>query len=667
MNVEWVIFFVLLLVIFPVANLAGTYFKFSEAQQCTRGQVLNPSNGKCECPPGKIYEPIDGACISGKSPSNKIPENAGVSDTLEDEQQEDPVQDGGGGGSGNDGSEDEQQEEPVEAVGGSGSVGGHDVQQPDLSENNTLGEQVVESNSNNVSTCLSNTGSQENFNMGSLTIRLIGVYDSTVMKTYRIWPNPYQSVGSLVMSEGDGIFDCDQRPNILTLGNVPIGEYEIGAIDRESGMPTLNFNFSVSQDLRNPIINLVKRELGTELPIRFIPNQFFLILKELVNDPYQVADDLASRYNVKIIDVYDGDNKGILVGLPMTESLDIIRKDPRIAFLEQNKIGRIASVEGQTTPFGIDRIGGDLYSFSYQDPMAGHSSGIADWNSSNSDVNVDVAILDTGISFEHPDLNVYRNVSFVPYTIYGDDDQGHGSHVAGIIGAKNNSYGVVGVAPGARLWAVKVCDQVGSCTTSNQVKGVRYVIDHADEIDVANISIENLYSPALNSAIKEAVLKGVTFIVASGNSFQNASNKSPANSPYVITVSAIADTDGKCGGYGGSTEYGSDDNFASFSNFGKVVDVTAPGVDILSTYNGTDYGLDSGTSMAAPHVTGIAALLKAEQPELSPSEVYNIVYEAASKPGALCSENFGGYFTGDVDNTAEPILQIPPNIAKTAN
>jgi subtilisin len=79
--------------------------------------------------------------------------------------------------------------------------------------------------------------------------------------------------------------------------------------------------------------------------------------------------------------------------------------------------------------------------------------------------NVDVAILDTGISFDHPDLNVYKNVSCVNYTTVGDDDQGHGSHVAGIVAAKNNSFGVVSVAPGARLWAVKVCDKEGSCST----------------------------------------------------------------------------------------------------------------------------------------------------------------------------------------------------------
>ena len=354
-----------------------------------------------------------------------------------------------------------------------------------------------------------------------------------------------------------------------------------------------------------------------------------------------------------------------MVGVHEGRILDEIMKDPRIAYREQDKVGRISSLEGQTLPAGIDRIGGDLY----VPADAVNTNNSANLTKDGKEgfsgqVDVDVAILDTGISLNHPDLHVYRNVSFVNYTTLGDDDQGHGSHVAGIVAAKNNSYGVVGVAPGARLWAVKVCDQLGSCTTSNQIKGVQYVINHADEIDVANISIESLYSPALNSAIKQAVMKGVTFVVASGNSFQNASNISPANSPYVITVSAIADTDGMCGGYGAETFYGKDDGFADFSNFGNVVDISAPGVDILSTFNGTEYGIDSGTSMAAPHVTGIAALLKTKYPYMSPFQVFQALNDASSKPDTKCNEDLGGYFIGDVDDLPEPMVQIPQNLTR---
>jgi subtilisin family serine protease len=429
---------------------------------------------------------------------------------------------------------------------------------------------------NNV--CTAEDTKKGKLNPGSLTIKVVGNLDrSSQVKMFRIWPSPYTSINSLVLSDNDNSFDCDQRTNVLSLDHVPFKEYKINAIDQVNGKPLLNFNFSINQDLANPVITIVKRDLGTPLPIRLVPDQHLLILTTTVNDPGQVANDISSRYKVKILKIYGGEINGILVRVPEPKILDEIMKDPRIAYREQDKIGIISSVEGQVLPKGIDRIGGDLY----QPARIGLTNNSINLESDGNDafsrrVDVDVAILDTGISFEHPDLNVYRNVSFVNYTTVGDDDQGHGSHVAGIVAAKNNSFGVVGLAPGARLWAVKVCDQTGICTTSNQIRGVEYVINHADEIDVANISIENLYSPALNTAIKRAVLKGVTFVVSSGNSHQNASKISPANSPFAITVSAMADTDGMCGGYGPSTEFGKDDNFANFSNFGRVVDVAAP-------------------------------------------------------------------------------------------
>jgi subtilisin family serine protease len=296
--------------------------------------------------------------------------------------------------------------------------------------------------------------------------------------------------------------------------------------------------------------------------------------------------------------------------------------------------------------------------------------------SQNGSVDADIAILDTGISLNHPDLNVYKNVTFVEGTTSGNDDNGHGSHVAGIAAAKNNSIGIVGVAPGARLWAIKVCNASGECPISNQIKGIEYAIKHANEIDVLNISIENLNSPALNAIIKEAVKAGITVVAAAGNSGKSASQVSPANSPDVVTVSAIGDSDGKCGSNGSDlivkegngTRTVADDSFVYFSNFGPNVEIAAPGVDILSTYTGNGYAVDSGTSMAAPYVAGAAALFKAQSPKDTPSKIKSNLELSGSSPQTICDGGAHGYFTGDNDGLPEPLLfRAPEGIQGSAS
>ena len=289
-----------------------------------------------------------------------------------------------------------------------------------------------------------------------------------------------------------------------------------------------------------------------------------------------------------------------------------------------------------------------------------------DANMSASDFNVDIAVLDTGVSLDHPDLNVYRDVTFINGTTTGNDDNGHGSHVAGIAAAKDNDMGIVGIAPGARIWAIKVCDSLGECKITNQIKGVEYAIQHAGEIDVLNISVENPNSPALNNIINAAVKAGITVVVAAGNYGKDASATTPANNPNVITVSAIGDSDGVCGAAGpaltlaGENSTIQDDTFAFFSNFGPAVKIAAPGINILSTYNGTGYAVDSGTSMAAPYVTGAAALYKAQHPYAMPSEVTSAILGFGSQPGTPCDGAAHGYFTGDLDTLPEPLLYRGP-------
>ncbi|MDH3658154.1 MAG: S8 family peptidase [Nitrosopumilus sp.] len=277
-------------------------------------------------------------------------------------------------------------------------------------------------------------------------------------------------------------------------------------------------------------------------------------------------------------------------------------------------------------------------------------------------VDVDIAILDTGIDVNHPDLNVVEFVNFVSRSS-NDDRQGHGSHVAGISAALDNNEGVVGVAPGARLWAVKVLGDNGQGSTSSIISGIDYVTQHADEIEVVNMSLGGEFSSdILDQAISNSVLAGVIYIVAAGNDGRDAASFSPASHPEVVTVSAMADSDGKSSALGPSTSAGNDDSFATFSNFGAVVDIASPGVDIQSTFRDGGYAKLSGTSMASPHVAGIAALYVAQEGrDLNSDEIIDGNDVSLFKDLLIIngvSQNDSDGFSGDPDNFSEPLANI---------
>jgi subtilisin family serine protease len=193
------------------------------------------------------------------------------------------------------------------------------------------------------------------------------------------------------------------------------------------------------------------------------------------------------------------------------------------------------------------------------------------------------------------------------------------------------------------------------------IKGVEYITQHADEIDVVNISVETPLSPALNRAISASIKEGVTYVVAAGNYGRDASTTSPASNPDTISVSAIADSDGKCGGTGPelnaeNVENATDDNFAYFSNFGPSVSIAAPGVAVLSTYLDGGYAVDSGTSMAAPSVAAAAALIKQNSTDFTPQQVKDTLLNSGSTALTPCEGGPQGYFTGDPDEYKEPLL-----------
>jgi subtilisin family serine protease len=377
----------------------------------------------------------------------------------------------------------------------------------------------------------------------------------------------------------------------------------------------------------------------------YIPSRYIVVFNPGVVVDATVAD-LTGRFRLSVSHRYRHALRGMAITIPPA-LLSRLAADPRIKYIEQDVV---VSAAAQILPSGVDRVNAEL------NPAA-KIDGI-DITADRADA--DIAILDTGIDLDHPDLNVFNYANCRRQGQYkcfdGDtaanDVNGHGTHVAGIAAAIDNTSGVVGVAPGARLWAVKVLDDNGAGAESQVIAGVDYVVSHASEIEVANLSLTGAgTSQALDDAISNAVSAGVTVVLAAGNDSADVSGVFPAGHPAAITVSALNDYDGQPGGLAG----GADDKFAGFSNYGPGVDIMAPGVSIRSTTVGGGTGFNSGTSMAAPHVAGAAALYLAQNPGVSPQAVKNELLTTADPvpcvTGPLCP--------GDPDGIPEPLLMFP--------
>jgi subtilisin family serine protease len=282
-------------------------------------------------------------------------------------------------------------------------------------------------------------------------------------------------------------------------------------------------------------------------------------------------------------------------------------------------------------------------------------------------VDADIAVIDTGIDRGHPDLNVVGGYNCTNANRDAwQDDNSHGTAVAGVAAMKDNAIGGVGVAPGARLWAVKILDSTGTGTLESILCGVEWVTAHASVIDVANMSFGGggtqdaacgrLDGDLLHAAICQLTQHNVTVVAAAGNMGLDAGTTRPAAYPEVVTVSAFNDTDGLPGSLGPTVpcggEPGLDDNLATFSNRGVAVDIAAPGVCIPSTFPlfrcadaPNCYGVLSGTSLAAPFVTGAAALLKTRHPDWTPAEVRAFLL-ASAEPGPIAGDEADRYHEG---------------------
>jgi subtilisin family serine protease len=345
-----------------------------------------------------------------------------------------------------------------------------------------------------------------------------------------------------------------------------------------------------------------------------IPGRYIVVFDEgEVRDPTAVAREHAQRHGAEVLFTYQYAIEGYAARLPEGR-LEEVRADSRVDYVEPDQTMR---AEAQTLPWGINKIDADASS-----TLAGNNSGAVS--------GVNAYVIDTGI-YKHTDLNRVKHVNFT-----GDgrntDCHGHGTHVAGTVGAKDNTSDVVGVAPGAQLTGVKVLGCTGVGSNSGVIKGVDWVTANAAKPAIANMSISGPTSQALDDAVRRSASSGVFYSLAAGNQGADACNYSPARTGAgtnngIMTVAATNSSDGKW----------------SQSNYGSCVDLWAPGASVLSTKKGGGTITMSGTSMAAPHVGGGAALYLSRNTAASSSAVEGALKAAAVNPGTVLREYVGGF------------------------
>ncbi|ARF76052.1 S8 family peptidase [Kitasatospora albolonga] len=329
---------------------------------------------------------------------------------------------------------------------------------------------------------------------------------------------------------------------------------------------------------------------------------------------------LAKEYGGKLQRNYSSSINGFSAsGLSETEAKRLAA-DPAVAKVVQNKKFSINATQENPPSWGLDRVdqtetAGDN-AYTYPD-TAGEG--------------VTAYVIDTGVRVTHEDFEGRATSGFdaVDNDDDADDGNGHGTHVAGTIAGASH-----GVAKKAKIVAVRVLDDNGSGTTEQVIAGIDWVAANASGPSVANMSLGGGADPALDAAVQKAIAAGVTFGVAAGNESSDAGQVSPARVPEAITVASSTEADEQ----------------SSFSNYGSIVDIYAPGSDITSTWNDSDTGTNtiSGTSMATPHVVGAAAVYLAGNPDASPEAVATALTEGAT-PDAISNATEG---------TANKLLKI---------
>jgi len=334
-----------------------------------------------------------------------------------------------------------------------------------------------------------------------------------------------------------------------------------------------------------------------------VQGAYIVVLKDAVGDVDGEVDQIGRNLGFKADFTYKHTIKGFAAKLT-TAAVQALRNNPNVNYIDQDQIAHAVTIQSGAT-WGLDRIDQHALPLSttYQYDQTG--------------AGIDAYCIDTGIRFTHTEFGGRAVTGYDAITNGGTaaDGNGHGTHTAGTIGGAT-----YGVAKAVRLIAVRVLDNSGSGTYSQVIAGIDWVTgNHTTTPAVANMSLGGPTDATLDAAVQRSIADGVVYCVSAGNASSNASTQSPARVPEAITVGATDINDG----------------FASFSNFGAGVDISAPGVDVTSAWFTSDTATNtiSGTSMASPHVCGVAALYLAANPTATPAAVASALTSAATAGG----------------------------------